>query len=216
MIAPELIIFDCDGVLVDSESLSMPLLHEMLVEHAFQGTEQDVIHHFSGKTLEGCFHTARHDFKLTLPNDFFEIFEERLFAQCKTQLHPIEGIHQLLDALTIPYCVASSGSREKMALTLEVTKLASYFTDKIFTALEVPHGKPSPDIFLHVANHYGVAPEKCLVIEDSVNGVLAAKAANMSAIAYVETAQFSPHQEAGADFCISSMSSLHEQKALFR
>ena len=208
MIKPELIIFDCDGVLVDSESLSMPLLHEMLVEHNFPGTEQDVIHHFSGKTLEGCFHTARHDFEPSLKDDFFELFEDRLFALCKTQLQPIAGIHKLLDALTTPYCVASSGSREKMALTLATTKLNHFFENKIFTALEVAHGKPAPDIFLHVAKHYGVTPEKCLVIEDSVNGILAAKAAGMIAIAYVEHGRFTAHEAAEADFCIDSMSAL--------
>ena len=189
----------------------MPLLLEMLQEFDFTGSLQDVIHHFSGKTLETCFETARIQFSLAIDDQFFERFEERLFQLCETQLVPVKGIHELIASLSIPYCVASSGSREKMAITLKKTALEHFFTNKIFTALEVPKGKPAPDIFLQVANHYKVDPENCLVIEDSVNGVLAAKAAGMYAVAYVEHGNYAEHQAAGADLCIDSMSALHGQ-----
>ena len=126
------------------------------------------------------------------------------------------GVFDLLAALTerqIPYCLATNSLSENAERNIDIAGIAHLFPNKV-TRDQVKRGKPAPDIFLQVANHYKVDPENCLVIEDSVNGVLAAKAAGMYAVAYVEHGNYAEHQAAGADLCIDSMSALHGQNEI--
>ncbi|MFI2763497.1 HAD family hydrolase [Streptomyces echinatus] len=185
MIKPiELVIFDCDGVLVDSERIAARVQVALGAELGWPLTEDEVVDRFIGRS-----HAAiRDQVAAQLGEDtavtWSERFEQLHREAVDAELSPVEGLPEALDALTLPTCVASSGSHDKMRHTLGRTGLYERFAGRIFSATEVSHGKPAPDLFLHAARQMGVDPAACLVIEDSQPGVRAARAAGMRSFGY--------------------------------
>jgi len=177
-----LVIFDCDGVLIDSERLAVRTEAEILAGLGWPLTEAEITERFVGRS-EGHMHEAveRH---LGRPVDWETEFTPRYRDVFERELVPVAGIVEALDRITVPTCVASSGSHEKMALTLGLTGLHQRFAGRIFSVDDVGRGKPAPDVFLHAAREMGVEPAGCAVVEDSVSGVTAALAAGMAVFAF--------------------------------
>lgn len=186
MIHPiELVIFDCDGVLVDSERIAVRVDALVLAELGWNLTEAEIVDRFMGRSSQSMTKEIEAHLGRSLPADWEEEFSPLYRDAWAAELTPVPGIVDALDALThLPTCVASSGSHDKMRLTLGITGLHQRFEGSIFSATEVEHGKPAPDLFLHAAQQMGIAPETCAVVEDSQYGLQAARAAGMRAFAY--------------------------------
>jgi HAD superfamily hydrolase (TIGR01509 family) len=182
--APELIIFDCDGVLVDSEVLSCRCLSEALAEHGIRLDVVDALDLFLGRSVGAVLlHYSAQGRRL--PDSFVADLKARVRRTFQSSLQPIAGIGALLSSLAMPYCVASSSDLDRVSLSLVRTGLAPHFGDRLYTSQMVARGKPAPDLFLHAADRMQTAPIKTLVIEDSVSGVAAAKAAGMEVWGFV-------------------------------
>ncbi|WP_299115321.1 HAD family phosphatase [uncultured Winogradskyella sp.] len=178
------IIFDCDGVLVDSESIGNQILVDMANELGANINLDYGFEHFKGNALSVV---ANHVSKLInkpLPNNFIEEYRRRSYQAFKENISPVENIEHVLQNLRIPFCVASSGPEEKIRLNLSLTGLLSYFEDKIFSCYTIQKWKPEPDIFLLAAKTMNFLPKECLVIEDSITGVEAAKKGGFTVFAY--------------------------------
>jgi HAD superfamily hydrolase (TIGR01509 family) len=182
--ATRLIIFDCDGVLVDSEPLAMRVLLEALAAAGYRIDEESAYERFLGRSLATMQTILRNEFGVELPTDRLAQMRLQLFEVYRRELEPMPGIGETLDRLTIPYCVASSSLPERIRVSLDVTGLLPRFTPRLFSATMVANGKPAPDLFLHAAAQIGVAPEACLVIEDSGPGIEAARRAGMPVFAF--------------------------------
>ncbi|MGW6916740.1 HAD family hydrolase [Kitasatospora sp. NPDC054939] len=184
----DLVIFDNDGVLVDSEPLSNRLLAEYLTELGYPTTIEDSYRDFMGTAAHRIHDVIAERYGATLPEGFDELFHGRVFAAFEAELAPVRGAGQLLAELErrgLPYCLASSAHHAWIRSALDVTGLRGRFAEeRIFSAQDVGVGKPAPDLFLHTARTLGADPARCLVIEDSVNGVLAARAAGMDVLGY--------------------------------
>ncbi|MFH8382553.1 HAD family hydrolase [Kitasatospora sp. NPDC018058] len=185
MIDPiELVIFDCDGVLVDSEIIAVRVLVQLGEEYGWPLTEAEVIEKFVGRS-EAANHAMVAE---RLGEETATLFDKRfreLHAEAvDAGLTPVDGLPEALATITLPTCVASSGTHEKMRHTLGRTGLYERFAGRIFSATEVGRGKPAPDLFLHAARSMGVDPAACVVVEDSGPGVTAARAAGMRALGY--------------------------------
>lgn len=179
-----LVIFDCDGVLVDSEPLSMRVLLETAAEagaviDVAQGYES-----FLGKSLASVTDILRDGYGVDLGSHALDRMRERLYTLFRQQLKPIPGIAEALAAMPVPFCVASSSQVERICLSLDVTGLRSFFGDHIFSASMVARGKPAPDLFLHAAREMRIEPARCIVIEDSPAGINAARHAQMRVFAF--------------------------------
>lgn len=181
---PELIIFDCDGVLVDSELIANRILAEHLTSHGYPITARECRAKFIGSSLLKIIEHVGTE-GVELPTDFSSSLRIRDAAAFKDELQPIKGIKQALARLPHQKCVASSGSPEKIKTNLEITGLVDDFALHLYSGNNVANPKPAPDLFLHVAGEFDVSPLQCLVIEDSKFGVRAAKAANMVVFGYV-------------------------------
>jgi HAD superfamily hydrolase (TIGR01509 family) len=179
----ELVIFDCDGVLVDSERIAVRVDAEVLAELGWPLTEAEVVERFMGRTHEYMIRTIEAEIDGLKPGWDVE-FDQRYHDALAADLQPVDGVMEALDAIAVPTCVASSGSHEKMRFTLGKTGLYDRFEGRIFSAQDVAHGKPAPDLFLHAARTLGAEPAACAVVEDSVAGLRAARAAGMRAFAY--------------------------------
>lgn len=181
---PELVIFDCDGVLVDSERIALRLNVEIGPELGWAITPEEAVRLFLGRSpasIRGVI-TERLDAEAAEQWDqrFLELHDRAVEAE----LSAVPGIREALAAMTLPTCVASSGSHEKMRRTLGITGLYDHFAGRIFSASEVARGKPAPDLFLHAAARMGVDPRRCVVVEDSRYGVEAARAAGMRTLGF--------------------------------
>ena len=175
-------IFDCDGVLVDGERPAIEAESRFLTEHGWPLSPEEVADLFLGRTDA----YMRQVIRERLP-DLPEDWEEQLTARyldAHADLQPVDGVVEALDRISLRTCVASSGTHEKMRRTLGATGLYERFEGRIFSATEVEHGKPAPDLLLHAAMTMGVEPGTCAVVEDSPFGVEAARAAGMRAFAY--------------------------------
>lgn len=179
----ELVIFDCDGVLVDSEPISAAVLIEELAALGLAITPDYVRDHCLGRSFPTVARAIRDRFALPLPEDFEQRYRRALLARFETELRPTPGITALLARLIPPRCVATSSSPPRVARTLEITGLAPLFAE-VFTASQVARGKPAPDLFLFAAERMGAAPGRTLVIEDSRPGVEAALAAGMRVLVF--------------------------------
>jgi HAD superfamily hydrolase (TIGR01509 family) len=186
MIHPiELVIFDCDGVLVDSERIAVRVDALVLAKLGWNLTEAEIVDRFMGRSSKSMTQQIEDHLGHSLPAGWEEEFKPLYRDALAAELTPVQGIVDALDALTpLPTCVASSGSHDKMRFTLGITGLYPRFEGRIFSAAEVKHGKPAPDLFLHAARQMGIAPEACAVVEDSQYGLQAARAAGMRAFAY--------------------------------
>jgi HAD superfamily hydrolase (TIGR01509 family) len=181
----ELIIFDCDGVLVDSEPISNALLAECLTAVGLPTTTEQCVERYMGGSLAAAVADAERRLGRRLPERFAADFNAACFAVFDEELEAVAGIEALLDSLDgVPTCVASSGAHEKLRRTLGRTGLLPRFEGRIFSASDVARGKPAPDLFLHAAERMGADPARCAVIEDSPMGVAAAVAAGMSVFGY--------------------------------
>jgi HAD superfamily hydrolase (TIGR01509 family) len=185
MAVPELVIFDCDGVLVDSEPLAMRVLLEGLAEVGCRLDEAIAYERFLGRSLATVQAIVRDEFGLGLTDEQIERMRERLFDLFRRELRPMPGIAAALDALPMPRCVASSSQPDRIALSLEVAGLLPRFAPHLFSAAMVGRGKPAPDLFLHAATCMARPPEACLVIEDSPAGIEAARRAGMAVLGFV-------------------------------
>ena len=185
--SPDLVIFDCDGVLVDSERLTVGVEARVLTELGWPHTAEQVVDRWMGRA--SAFQLA--EIEQQLGTAAMREYDERSTAEVhdafQRELRAVEGVEHLLDELDragLPVCVASSGSHGRMRRTLGITGMHDRFAGRIFSATEVAHGKPAPDLFLHAADRMGFPPGRCVVIEDSVYGVQAAVAAGMTAYGY--------------------------------
>ena len=179
-----LVIFDCDGVLVDTERIAVRIDVIVLAELGWPMTEAEVIERFMGRSDEEMTADIEAHLGRRLPASWEEPFR-RLYRQAfEAELEPVAGVVEALDAIAIPTCVASSGTHEKIRFTLGLTGLYERFAGRIFSVSEVARGKPAPDLFLHAAARMGVPPAQCAVVEDSRYGVEAARAAGMRAFGY--------------------------------
>ncbi|MEV7929750.1 MULTISPECIES: HAD family hydrolase [unclassified Kitasatospora] len=209
--AYDLVIFDNDGVLVDSEPLSNRVLAAYLTELGYPTTVED-----SYRDFMGCAAHRIHDViaerydAATLPEGFDELFHGRVFDAFGTELTAVRGAEQLLKELrqrSVPYCLASSAHHVWIRTALDVTGLRGYVAEeRIFSAQDVGVGKPAPDLFLHAARTLGVDPARCLVVEDSPNGVLAARAAGMDVYGYTALTDPAKLTAAGATGLIADLS----------
>jgi HAD superfamily hydrolase (TIGR01509 family) len=175
----DLIIFDCDGVLIDSEVISARML---IAELRGYGVEMDmafVSRHFLGRSYPVVLKEVRERWGVALPDRFEADYRARLLGAFERELKVMPGAAEVIGALGLPYCLATSSSPERLARSLELTGLAPFFSGVCFTASEVARGKPAPDLFLHAASRMGADPARCLVIEDSLNGLRAGLAAGM-------------------------------------
>jgi HAD superfamily hydrolase (TIGR01509 family) len=179
-----LVIFDCDGVLVDSEPIAVRLDVELFAEAGIPLTRDDVIERFVGRSPEVFVAALEQEMGDRLPVGWFERAQERLRERFAAELTPVAGVVQALDEIADPVCVASSSGHENLRFKLELTGLYERFEGAIFSASEVANGKPAPDLFLHAAARMGSEPASCVVVEDSRWGVEAARAAGMDVFAY--------------------------------
>ncbi|MCG8510635.1 MAG: HAD family hydrolase [Rhodospirillales bacterium] len=180
----DLIIFDCDGVLVDSEPLSSRLMAEALTREGYPVTPQDCIDRYTGISLGSLIAKVEADWGRKLPGDFEEKVRANDLEAFARELEPIPGVADMLEVLTVPVCVASSGAPQKIENSLRITGLDRFFGANVFSAHMVENGKPAPDLFLLAAERMGVAPGDCAVIEDSEAGIKAALAAGMPVLGF--------------------------------
>ncbi|MEU5180725.1 HAD family hydrolase [Streptomyces longwoodensis] len=184
----DLVIFDNDGVLVDSEPLSNRHLAAYLTELGHPTTYEDSIRDYMGSAMHRIHDLVLERTGQRLPADFDDVFHARVFAAFERELKPVTGVVEVLERLRaegVPYCVASSGSHERIRVGHRVTGLDRWFDEgRIFSSQDVGRGKPAPDLFLHAAREMGVAPERCIVVEDSPLGVQAAVAAGMDVVGF--------------------------------
>jgi HAD superfamily hydrolase (TIGR01509 family) len=196
-ISPELLIFDCDGVLVDTETISNRLFAEAISAAGLPTSLEDSMMRYRGRTMESCMALVEERLGRSLPEGWLEVYRTRQVAEFAKGVDPIPGVTAVIEtaeARGIATCVASSGSVAKMRQTLGLARLPPHFETRLFSASVVTQGKPAPDIFLYAAKRMGVKPARCLVIEDSVPGVIAARAAGMGVLGYAGD----PHTDAAA------------------
>lgn len=175
----DLIIFDCDGVLIDSEMISAQMLVDALADLGVQIDLPYVARHFLGRSYPTVMATIRRDFGLDLPPAFEDDYRARLLAAFERDLKIMPHVQQVLAQLRVPYCVATSSSPMRAEMSLRLVGLGALIGPRLFTASMVARGKPAPDLFLHAARTCGADPARCLVIEDSLTGLRAGLAAGM-------------------------------------
>ncbi|MFD8222101.1 HAD family hydrolase [Streptomyces sp. NPDC059697] len=179
----DLVIFDNDGVLVDSEPISNTILAAYLTELGHPTSYEESIRDYMGSAMHRIHELVQERSGKRLPEEFDDVFHGRVFAAFERELQPVPGAVQLLEKLAadeVPYCVASSGSHERIRVGHRKTGLDRWFDEgRVFSSQDVGRGKPAPDLFLHAAERMGVAPQRCVVVEDSPLGVRAANAAGM-------------------------------------
>jgi len=193
-----LVIFDCDGVLVDSEPLSNAIFAAMVNDLGLKISLEESAERFTGRSLTSCLTDVEQTLGIELPDSFKDDFTNATFEAFRQDLTPVRGIRDLLENFPYSTCVASSGDHEKIRTTLGITGLYPFFEGRIFSATEVSRGKPHPDLFLYAAESMGFQPSACIVIEDSVPGVNAALAAGMKVLGYSERTLESKLKDAGA------------------
>ena len=187
-----LVIFDCDGVLIDSEPIANRVLTEQLTGLGLALSYDEVMRKFVGRTRCGCLSLAAELLGRDLPEDFATGWDSSLFAALGNEVCAIDGVPELIAEITRPFCVASNSSRQRMHVSLGAAGLLPLFEGKIFSSEDVAKPKPAPDLFLHAARAMGVSPSQCVVIEDTPTGVRAAVAAGMQVFGYAGGAHSSP------------------------
>jgi HAD superfamily hydrolase (TIGR01509 family) len=203
-----LIIFDCDGVLVDSERITARVFADMLVELGLRVTLQEVFDRFVGKSMDQCLELVSRSLGREAPAGFAEEYRARSALALQSEVKPVAGIEAVLAAIDVPFCVASNGTHDKMRTTLGATGLLDAFCGRMYSVADVARGKPFPDLFLHAANRFGVPPSKCAVIEDTPTGVVAGVAAGMTVYGYCALTPAQRLTEAGAHRTFDHMGKL--------
>ena len=208
MATPELVIFDNDGVLVDSEKITHDVMSAMTVELVGRELPTEMVHQLRGDKMADMFGEIERLLSCTLPEDFEVEFRARCEVAYERELQAVPGVVAVIDALPWKFCVASSGPTAKIRATLRSVGLLDRFEGKIFSAFEIGSWKPEPDLFLHAARSLSVAPEQCVVIEDSPPGVRAAVAAGMRVFGFAAGRDGSELSDAGAECVFHDMSKL--------
>lgn len=181
---PDLVIFDCDGVLVDSEPISNRVLADLLTEIGLPTTLEQSLGLFLGKSWKDNFLIIQERLGRTPPQELYEIYTNRMYQAFEAELKPIPGIESALDQISLKTCVASSGPHMKIRKTLGVTGLLPRFENHIFSADDVENGKPAPDLFLYACEKMGSKSSSSVVVEDALPGVKSAVSAGMTVLAY--------------------------------
>jgi HAD superfamily hydrolase (TIGR01509 family) len=202
----ELVIFDCDGVLVDSDRLSLEIQARHLTDLGLPMSAEDCSREFLGIGMESTLEAIAGMLGRPVPDDWLDGLEAEVAETFRRELQAVPGIVDALDQIEIPTCIASGGSHEKMRLTLGLTGLWNRFDGRIYSASEVARPKPAPDLFLHAAASSEVDPTRCILVEDSPFGVAAAKAAGMRCLGFA--ALTGPDRLAEADETFSDMAEL--------
>ena len=190
----DLIIFDLDGTLVDSEPIANLVLAEHLARIGLPLTVDEVIRTFVGLSLPSVYALAESRFGVTVPDNFTDALQQETFARFREGLLAVPGVDAALQAIPVAKCVASSSAPDKIALSLDLTGLAHHFGGHVFSAVQVPRGKPFPDLFLFAAGRMGALPVRTAVVEDSLPGVQAGVAAGMTVFAFTGA----PHADPAA------------------
>lgn len=198
-------IFDCDGVLVDTEVAANTVLAGLVTEMGLPTTTEESIARYMGLSWASIEARVASETGSQPPADFRKRYWERVVAAWERDLEPVPGIVEALDRIELPYCVASSGDHQRIRLTLGLTGLLPRFETRIFSATEVPRGKPHPDLFLHAADVMGFDPSQTTVVEDTVPGVLAGRAAGMKVLAYAALVDPELLREAGGTVFIDML-----------
>lgn len=214
-LGPDLVIFDCDGVLVDSEVISCGVHAEVLTRNGYPITSEQVFDRFLGRSARQAVIEVEAELGRRLPDDFDMQLKSQIFSTFRESLTPTPHIHEALAALAQPVCVASSGSHERMRISLGCTNLYDHFAPNIFSSSEVRNGKPAPDLFLFAAERMGIAPARCVVVEDSVSGIAGGIAAGMTVLGYCGGSHCQPGyadvlRRAGATATFADMRQLPE------
>jgi HAD superfamily hydrolase (TIGR01509 family) len=204
----DLVVFDCDGVLVDSERITARVFAAMLVELGLDVSALDIFDRFVGKSMDQCLVIITDLLGRSVPEDFVANYRARSTAALLVEVKPVAGIEAALAAIRIPYCVASNGLHDKMRATLGITGLLPSFAGRMFSVSDVARGKPFPDLFLHAAAHYGAMPSRCAVVEDTPTGVTAGVAAGMTVYGYCALTPRRRLIEAGARYTFDRMEEL--------
>jgi HAD superfamily hydrolase (TIGR01509 family) len=203
-----MVIFDCDGVLVDSERLTHQVVVDMLAEHGVALGFDEAVDRFIGMSMANGLVQLKALLGGTLPDDFLPEMGRRTRAAFRAGLTTVPGVEAVLDGLQRPFCVASNGNHAKVNFTLGHTGLLPRFTGRIFTADDVAHPKPAPDLFLLAARTLGALPAHTTVVEDTPTGVAAARAAGMRVIGFAAMTPAGRLQAAGADAIAHDMATV--------
>ena len=201
-------------MLADSEVLSNSVIADVVSELGVPTSLDDAYRTYMGKRLNDVIETIERVTGCKLPADFADSYQRRTFDAFRARLKPVDGAREFLAAWReVPNCIASSSSPERLALSLEVLDMASLFQGRVFSASNVARGKPHPDIFLYAAEQLGISPADCIVIEDSIGGITAARAAGATAIGLTAASHIQPGhdarlREAGADHVATSFAEL--------
>jgi HAD superfamily hydrolase (TIGR01509 family) len=213
----DLVIFDCDGVLVDSEVLSCQCLSDVLGDCGIELSKDRALELFLGRSTAAILHHYRQDRRLD-PESFPAELKARVLQRFRDELQPIAGVAALVSDLRTPCCVASSSDLDRVSLSLALTGLAPHFDGRLYTAQMVPRGKPAPDLLLYAAAQMRAAPAHTLVVEDSVSGVAAAKAAGMTVGGFVGGSHYRSRDghsmlyDAGADRVFDRMADFWSER----
>lgn len=209
----DLVAFDCDGVLVDSEPVTCGVLAAMLNELGWGLSVQETIDLFVGRLVRDELPLIARHCPQPVPADFYAQFVARRNAALDAGIEPVRNIHAAVETLAgqgMEFCVASGADRAKMRLTLGKTGLLRWFDGKLFSGMEVPRTKPAPDVYLLAAQTMGVDPARCVVVEDTPTGVAAGVAAGMTVFGYAERMPAQRLREAGAALVFDDMAQLPE------
>lgn len=189
---PDLVIFDCDGVLVDSEPISITTLVEFVQDAGVTLSVENAYVRFLGRSMSSIGSILKDEYGVTFTGDLLEEIRQRQFNRFRNELEPISGIKSALSGIGLKKCVASSSQPDRIRLSLELTGLLEFFDPNIYSSSMVKNGKPAPDLFLLAAKQMGVAPKNVVVIEDSPAGVIAAGRAGMRVFAYAGGSHIEP------------------------
>jgi HAD superfamily hydrolase (TIGR01509 family) len=210
----DLVIFDCDGVLVDSEIISCSIVARMMAPLGSPYDLSQALTRYLGRPATAVTDDYVQLTGRSLPDGFMVAWRKELFDDFNRELTQIAGVREAIATIGLPYCLASSSDEERIEFCLRKTGLMELFEGQIYSTTMVTNGKPAPDLFLLAANQMGATPQRCLVVEDSVSGIKAAKAAGMTACGFTGGSHFAvldlTHEliGAGADHVVGSMKDL--------
>lgn len=204
----QLLIFDCDGVLIDSEIISAQMLQAEAKTFGLDIPMDYILNNYVGRSYPKVLADVQSQFSITLPDNFEVLYRNRLIEALKTALKPSSHIVEVLSQLNVPYCVATSSTPQRLAHSLAITGLSRFFhADNTYTASQVENGKPAPDLFLYAAEQQGVAADNVLVIEDSLFGIQAGLAAHMQTVRFTGGSHLIDKSDAaGAMFAFADFS----------
>ena len=216
MFKPELLICDFDGVLIDSELLGCRMWSDMLTALDMPVSVESMLNDYTGKSSPQICRQIENDYGYVLPSGFLDEVNRAVENLFETNLKAVEGVPETLEKIKMPLCIASGSRPERLFQCLRVTKLDRFFgRENVFSSHEVRHGKPAPDIFLYAAEKMNASADRCVVVEDSVSGVRAGKAAGMRVLGFAGASHCGPEHgrkltTAGADLIFRDFSRLPE------